>query len=102
LPLAAKHALPLVGFYFLNFALIPARFPTASFGALFILFKEIAMSNKQQVPVPVADDELSFKSCATEVFRWVRGGIALVEEMPEMSQGLADDVAKAWDDSAKP
>ena len=54
-----------------------------------------------QAPVPVNNDEISFKSCTTEVFRWVRAGIELVEEMPDIVKGLADDVEQAWRDSAK-
>ena len=56
------------------------------------------MSHK---PVPIANDEITFKSCTTKVFRWVRNGIELAEEMPAFVKGLADDVAQAWKDSAK-
>lgn len=57
-------------------------------------------------PIPLkttADqsDELTFKSCATEVFRWVRSGIGLLEETPTMVVGLAADIEQAWKDSAK-
>ena len=53
-------------------------------------------------PVPVNnDDSITFKSCTTEVFRWVRSGIAFVEQTPDIIKGLADDVGQAWKDSAK-
>ncbi len=56
---------------------------------------------RQPVPVVVNADETTFKSCTTEVFRWVRSGIALVEQTPDIIKGLADDVGQAWKDSAK-
>ena len=52
-------------------------------------------------PVPVGTDEVTFRSCTTAVFRWVRKGIELAEEMPVIVKGLADDVGQAWKDSAK-
>jgi len=52
-------------------------------------------------PVPLDDNEINFKSCTTEVFRWVRKGIELAEELPDTVKGLADDVGQAWKDSAK-
>ena len=33
------------------------------------------------VPVVVNDDEVTFKSCCTEMFRWIRKGIDLAEEI---------------------
>ena len=55
----------------------------------------------QPVPVIVSDDEVTFKSCCTEVFRWLRKGIEVAEQTPEFIKSCADDVANAWDDSAK-
>jgi hypothetical protein len=52
-------------------------------------------------PVPVSNDAVTFKSCATGFFRQVRKGIELAEELPDSVKGLADDVKKAWKDSAK-
>jgi len=52
-------------------------------------------------PVPINDDEITFKSCATGFFRQVRKGIELAEELPDSVKGLADDVKKAWKESAK-
>ena len=57
---------------------------------------------RQPVAVPVAtDDEITFKSCCTEVFAWVRKGIDLVEQSPGFLQSCAEDVAAAWEDSAE-
>ena len=53
------------------------------------------------VALPTAEDELSFKSCCTELFRWVRAGIELAEESPSFVKSLADDLCQAWEDSAK-
>ena len=52
-------------------------------------------------PVAVNADEVTFKSCCTEVFAWVRKGIVLVEQSPGFLTSCAEDVAKAWEDSAK-
>ena len=52
-------------------------------------------------PVPIGNDAVTFRSCTTAVFRWVRNGIELAEEMPVIVKGLADDVGQAWKDSAK-
>ena len=53
-------------------------------------------------PVPLSsDDEITFKGCMTDVFRWVRAGAKAVEEIPEALQRLADDVQQAWHDSAQ-
>ena len=52
-------------------------------------------------PVPIGNDVVTFRSCTTAVFRWVRAGIELAEEMPDIVKGLADDVGQAWKDSAK-
>lgn len=57
-------------------------------------------------PIPLKpstneSDELTFKACATEVFRWIRSGIDVLEETPAMVAGLASDIEQAWRDSAK-
>ena len=61
------------------------------------------MSQKNPQPVPVSsdDDEISFKSCCTEVFRWLRSGAELIEEAPAYFAELARDLEQAWQDSAK-
>jgi hypothetical protein len=46
-------------------------------------------------------DELSLRSCATEVFRWVRSAVDLVEQTPAYVQSVAHDLEQAWRDSAK-
>jgi hypothetical protein len=56
---------------------------------------------RQPVPVTVADDEVTFKSCATEVFRWARKVGELIEETPAYLQELGEDLAQAWEDSSK-
>ena len=56
---------------------------------------------RQPVAVPVATDEVTFKSCCTELFRWVRKGVDIAEQTPEFLQSCAEDVARAWEDSAK-
>ena len=53
------------------------------------------------VPVVVDADEVTFKSCCTEVFTWVRKGIDLAEQTPAFLQSCAEDIGKAWEDSAK-
>ena len=53
------------------------------------------------VPVAVNADETTFRSCMTEMFRWVRKGVEIAEQTPEFIKSCADDVSKAWDDSAK-
>jgi len=53
-------------------------------------------------PIPVSNDEITFRSCTTGFFRYVRKGIELAEELPDIVKGLADDVGQAWKDSAKP
>ena len=60
------------------------------------------MPQSKSTPVPVTTDEVTFRSCTTEVFRWVRKGIDLVEQTPGFIRSCADDVQKAWEDSAKP
>ena len=52
-------------------------------------------------PVAVNADEVTFKSCCTEVFRWVRRSIDLVEQSPGFVQSCAEDVAAAWEESAE-
>jgi hypothetical protein len=52
-------------------------------------------------PVTLTDDEITFKSCTTVVFRWVRKTIKLAEGTPILMKSLADEVAQAWKDSAK-
>ena len=55
-------------------------------------------------PTPLTEsgsDEITFKSCATEVFRWMRAGIELVEESPSFVKQVSDDLVQAWHDSAK-
>ena len=63
------------------------------------------MSIKNQAsptqPVLLEDDSISFKSCCTELFRWVRASAECVEEIPDVLKGLADDIEQAWQDSAK-
>lgn len=46
-------------------------------------------------------DEMTFKSCCTQLFRWVRNGIAIAEDSPSKIKGLADDIKTAWRESAK-
>ena len=38
-------------------------------------------ANRTQ-PVLLEDDSISFKSCCTELFRWVRASAECVEEIP--------------------
>ena len=52
-------------------------------------------------PVPVGTDEVTFRSCTTAVFRWVRKGIKLAEDAPALMKSVSDDVGQAWKDSAK-
>ena len=52
-------------------------------------------------PVPIGNDAVTFKSCTTAVFRWVRKGIELAEDAPALLKSLSDDVGQAWKDSAK-
>ena len=52
-------------------------------------------------PVPINDDGITFKSCATGFFRQVRKGIELAEDAPALMKRLSDDVGQAWKDSAK-
>ena len=41
------------------------------------------MSDKtKHAPVAIPEDEVTFQSCATEFFRWVRKAIDLAEETP--------------------
>jgi hypothetical protein len=56
---------------------------------------------RQPIPVTTPTDEVTFKSCCTEVFRWVRKSIEIAEKTPEFIKSCAEDVAEAWDDSAK-
>ena len=58
------------------------------------------MSQKGQ-PVPINNDEVTFRSCCTEVFRWVRAGAEMIEALPAYVQELGDDIVKAWEDSGK-
>ncbi len=51
-------------------------------------------------PVQLEDD-ITFKSCATELFRWVRAGVDFIEAVPSRAPELAADVQQAWHDSAK-
>ena len=58
----------------------------------------------KQTPVVLSDaneDSLTLKSCATELFRWVRGGVELIEQSPAFIKSVSDDLAQAWHDSAK-
>lgn len=59
------------------------------------------MSNKAPVPLTDADDEFTFKSCCTELFRWVRASAEFIEQTPDYFTELARDVEQAWHDSAK-
>jgi len=52
-------------------------------------------------PVALATDEVTFKSCTTAVFRWVRKGVKRAEEAPALMKRLSDDIGQAWRDSAK-
>ena len=52
-------------------------------------------------PVPIGNDAVTFRSCTTAVFRWVRKGIELAEDAPALMKSLSDDVGQAWKDSAK-
>lgn len=55
----------------------------------------------KHVPVSMPENEVTLQSCATEFFRWVRKGIDLAEETPDFLKSCADDLGKAWDESAK-
>ena len=57
--------------------------------------------SQQHQPVSIATDEVTFRSCTAEFFRWVRAGAEMIEELPAYVQELGEDIAKAWDDSAK-
>ena len=35
------------------------------------------------VPVVVNADETTFRSCTTAIFRWVRSGVEIAEEIPD-------------------
>lgn len=59
------------------------------------------MSNRTAVPVSETDDDFTLKSCATEVFRWVRAAGELLEASPVLAQQVAEDLVQAWHDSAK-
>jgi hypothetical protein len=60
------------------------------------------MSNRTPVPVTDStDNDFTLKSCATEVFRWVRAAGELIEASPMYAKQVADDLAQAWHDSAK-
>lgn len=48
-----------------------------------------------------SDEELTFKSCCTSLFRLVRAGANTIEEIPNSLKNIADDVVDAWHDSAK-
>ena len=52
-------------------------------------------------PVRIGNDEVTFRSCTTAVFRVVRKGIELAEDAPALLKNLSDDVGQAWRDSAK-
>jgi hypothetical protein len=56
---------------------------------------------RQPVAVPaVVNDEVTFKSCCTEVFRWVRKGIDIAEQTPEFIKSCAE-TWQGLEDSAK-
>ncbi len=58
----------------------------------------------KQNPVVLSDDQedsLTLKSCATELFRWVRSGVEFIEESPAYLKTVSDDLVQAWHDSAK-
>ena len=58
--------------------------------------------NPSSRPVPLStDDDLTLRSCLTELFRWVRAGADFVEHLPAHAIDLAADVQQAWHDSAK-
>ena len=58
--------------------------------------------NPSSRPVPLStDDDLTLKSCLTELFRSVRAGADFVEHLPSHAIDLAADVQQAWHDSAK-
>lgn len=60
------------------------------------------MSDKTKPsPVAIPEDEVTLQSCATEFFRWVRKAVDLAEETPDFLKSCADDLGKAWDESAK-
>ncbi len=52
-------------------------------------------------PTTNENDELTFRGCATEVFRWIRSGIDVLEEAPAKVADLVSDIEQAWRDSAK-
>ena len=56
---------------------------------------------RKSVPVAVSADETTFRSCMTEMFRWVRKGVEIAEQTPEFIKSCAEDVSQAWEDSAK-
>ena len=61
------------------------------------------MSNKPPVQLSELDsgNDLTFRACATEVFRWIRSGVELIEETPAIAQSVLSDLEQAWRDSAK-
>ncbi len=59
------------------------------------------MSDLKSLP-PVTDEDLSLRSCATEVFRWVRAAGSAIEQAPALIQSVVRDLEQAWRDSAKP
>jgi hypothetical protein len=58
----------------------------------------------KQTPIALSessDEDFTLKSCATEVFRWVRAAGEFVEASPTFAKQVADDLTQAWHDSAK-
>ncbi len=54
-----------------------------------------------RTPVVVATDDTTFRSCMTTFFKYVRKGVEVAEQTPDFLKACADDVGKAWNDSAK-
>lgn len=58
--------------------------------------------NPSSLPVRLStDDDLTFRSCMTGLFRWVRACADFVEHLPSHAIDLAAHVHQAWHDSAK-
>lgn len=54
-----------------------------------------------QSTLPPTDGDLTLRSCATEVFRWVRSAASAIERSPALIQSVVHDLEQAWRDSAK-
>ena len=59
------------------------------------------MSDPTNPLIDAVDDELTLRSCATQLFKWVRAAGELIEQSPAFLQSVAHDLEQAWRDSAK-